>query len=367
MSLQLALTQLESLAAMLNERKRESEQYQAFRETIKSISGGKFVLLRSVVDDPNRILLRQDVVTQLEFDSNGGSVAKSKCRKLLLLNDLLICVSLNQSSSNNNSQNSSHERNSSSGLNKHYNESSVPQNSSWSSSTSTTGKGEKSVFKWSYRVQEVEVDDIAISPTMSRLVPHSHPSAAASGSNSRLTRSTSLVPSPIENETQLSKTLLEEMQSLMYDYEVLSRILSLVSTLKTTYNELNETTVKELMLEIQHQIRCRDEQISYFDSSCLTLLLGNPNSNNREKVVFQMASPAARNEWIEEFRLAQLALDPNNSPGWDIPSESPYPSHKLPLFVRALPLCRSPNLTTVSFIFYDFKPQEGSLALLKVA
>lgn len=94
MSLQLALTQLESLAAMLNERKRESEQYQAFRETIKSIGGGKFVLLRSIVDDPSRILLRQDLVTQLEFDNYGSTVGKQKTRKLLLLNDMLICTTV---------------------------------------------------------------------------------------------------------------------------------------------------------------------------------------------------------------------------------------------------------------------------------
>jgi Rho guanine nucleotide exchange factor 10 len=100
MSLQLALTQLESLAAMLNERKRESEQYQAFRETIKSIGGGKFVLLRSIVDDPSRILLRQDLVTQLEFDNYGSTVGKSKTRKLLLLNDMLICTTVTGSLNN---------------------------------------------------------------------------------------------------------------------------------------------------------------------------------------------------------------------------------------------------------------------------
>uniref|UniRef100_T1GVQ7 DH domain-containing protein n=1 Tax=Megaselia scalaris TaxID=36166 RepID=T1GVQ7_MEGSC len=38
-SLQLALTQLESLAEMLNERKREAEQYQAFKEMLGHISG----------------------------------------------------------------------------------------------------------------------------------------------------------------------------------------------------------------------------------------------------------------------------------------------------------------------------------------
>lgn len=187
MSLQLALTQLESLAAMLNERKvhtkllsycksvtksplfnseinnfdlklqRESEQYQAFRETIKSIGGGKFVLLRSIVDDPNRILLRQDLVTQLEFDNNGGTVAKSKCRKLPLLNGMLICTTVNGSNSftakgDNNLRRKESREGEESNLN------------------SRGGKSEKSVFKWSFPVRDVEVEDISISPTMSRFV-----------------------------------------------------------------------------------------------------------------------------------------------------------------------------------------------------
>ena len=57
MSLQLALTQLESLAELLNERKRETEQYQAFRDTLRRVSG-KFSL-RPLADN-NRYLLRQD-------------------------------------------------------------------------------------------------------------------------------------------------------------------------------------------------------------------------------------------------------------------------------------------------------------------
>ena len=57
MSLQLALTQLESLAELLNERKRETEQYQAFRDTLRRVSG-KFTL-RPLADN-NRYLLRQD-------------------------------------------------------------------------------------------------------------------------------------------------------------------------------------------------------------------------------------------------------------------------------------------------------------------
>jgi len=41
----------------------------------------------------NRCLLREDNVTQLEFNATGG-VSKRKSRRLLLLNDLLLCVSV---------------------------------------------------------------------------------------------------------------------------------------------------------------------------------------------------------------------------------------------------------------------------------
>jgi Rho guanine nucleotide exchange factor 10 len=346
MSLQLALTQLESLAAMLNERKRESEQYQAFRETIKSIGGGKFVLLRSIVDDPNRILLRQDLVTQLEFEGNGGgtTVSKSKSRKLLLLNDMLICTTQTGSSSSFTTSDAKLSRTSSTTKNDDQ------QQVETSSNKST--KSEKSVFKWSFPVRDVEVEDISISPTMSRFVQQK-------------STTTKQPFSPPSTEESASTTLLEEMQSLMHDYEVLSRILGLVSTLKTPYDGLSISTVKELMLEIQHQIRCRDEQISYFDSSCLTLLLGNTTS--KEKVVFQMSSPEARAGWIEELRLAQLALDPSNAPAWDIPSESPYPSHKLPLFVKALPLSKQPHLTSVKagvFFTHTFVSRTGRSKIL---
>lgn len=62
MSLQLALTQLESLAEMLNERKREAEQFQAFREMLRHVSS-KFAV--RPLSDSNRYLLREDNVTQL--------------------------------------------------------------------------------------------------------------------------------------------------------------------------------------------------------------------------------------------------------------------------------------------------------------
>ena len=85
MALQLALTTLESVAVMLNERKRESEQSAAFHAKLRS-GGSKL----GKCDSANaRVLLREDDVQQLEFN-NFGQVCRSKPRRLLLLNDQVL-------------------------------------------------------------------------------------------------------------------------------------------------------------------------------------------------------------------------------------------------------------------------------------
>ena len=65
MALQLALTTLESLAEMLNERKRECEQVSAFTEKLHTLGGklGK--------SEGTRMLLREDDVQRLEFNATG--------------------------------------------------------------------------------------------------------------------------------------------------------------------------------------------------------------------------------------------------------------------------------------------------------
>lgn len=47
------------------------------------------------------------------------------------------------------------------------------------------------------------------------------------------------------------------------------------------------------------------------------------------------------------FRLAQLALDVNNSPAWEIPEEEQRPSTKMPLFVKAQSVYSSKHQTEV--------------------
>jgi Rho guanine nucleotide exchange factor 10 len=142
MSLQMALTQLEWVAEQLNEFKREADQFHAFREMLSQISGSFNIrsLLPSSsanntpeITNHNRFLIREDNVSQLEFNQ-AGILIKNKKRRLLLLNDKVVCVSV------------------------------TPRQSNEFAST------EKLSFKWMYPVQDIEILDNNQSTTLSRIV-----------------------------------------------------------------------------------------------------------------------------------------------------------------------------------------------------
>lgn len=54
--------------------------------------------LQSGESGANRFLLKEDDMTQLEFNTSG-LITRAKQRRLLLLNDLLLCVTVNGRSS----------------------------------------------------------------------------------------------------------------------------------------------------------------------------------------------------------------------------------------------------------------------------
>ena len=89
MALQLALTTLETLAKMLNERKHEYEQAASLHEKLKVV-GGKIGKC-----DGTRKLLREDDVQRLEFNSDG-QISMRKERRLLVLNDQIVCLKVTE-------------------------------------------------------------------------------------------------------------------------------------------------------------------------------------------------------------------------------------------------------------------------------
>ncbi|KAF8790881.1 Rho guanine nucleotide exchange factor 10 like protein [Argiope bruennichi] len=255
MSLQMALTQLESLAETLNERKREAEQHHAVREVLKHL--GKFSFKSSA--DRDHFLLRQDDVIQLQLDQNG-LVIKSKERRLFLLNDLLVSVAV------------------------------IPR------SNDGILNGERLNLKWAVPLQDVEVhDDVALSTK--NLISSSRNKTFGSRSLER------------NSDTSNDKTLYDELRDLVHDKDIISRIEALVCSLRGSYPSLST--------DLAVPVRSR---------------------SNKETICFQMSSPSVKRDWTTDLRLAKLALDPNNTPAWDIPEQEKRPSSKMPLFVKTFPV-----------------------------
>ena len=276
MALQLALTTLESLAEMLNERKREAEQFAAFRDKLRSISGKLSAPRLSATSDHDysslngghhyhaghhghpagqhgaghaggRFLLREDDMMQLEFNTNG-LISRSKPRRLLLLNDLLVCVAVNGRSSE------------------------VDP-----SSTTSTSANERLTLKWAVPVNDVELIDGAAGGTLARVLAYggnsgggtiSSGSSGFSGStNKRSSLTRTVTPNHLglssltlsgsnndkDKEQQSSsgqaENLAQDMHDLMHDFDVVSRISGLIGSLKGEYEVMCNK------LSIMHSLR----------------------------------------------------------------------------------------------------------------
>ncbi|XP_028042768.1 rho guanine nucleotide exchange factor 10-like isoform X2 [Bombyx mandarina] len=303
-ALQRALTRLEALAEALNERKRDAERTQAFRAALRRLTRGGVAgaggaggatrfgaarLLASRAD--KRHLLRQDDLLQMEFNQSGG-LSKCKPRRLLLLNDLVVCVSVGAGGDD----------------------------------------AERLGLKWAHPVQDVEVLDTGTSPTLSRVLAQGMNRSGSLRSNS----------SNGQMSTSTGDSLCGEMSTLMHDYETVSRMADLAASLKTPYPELAPEMFKTLLQSIQQSIQKKDDEMAWVDSCCLQLRI----RGREEALTFRANEPGARLGWATALRLAQLAQAPANSPAWRVPV-SHAPPHKMPLFVDANNVYSSKNLTEV--------------------
>jgi len=302
MPLQLALTTLESLAQMLNERKRESEQAAACRDKLRGVSG-KLVRGASGTET-GRCLLMENDVQNLEFNS-AGLVSRSKSRRLLLLNDQVVCVSVSGRQSE------------------------VEQEKAVSSKPR-----ERLSLKWACGLSDVELTDGTTAGTLARLTM-----ASSVMSPTKITGAGGGATQHIDNSQ--AENLAQDMADLMHDFDILSRINTMIGSLKGVYPDLTTDSMAGILENIHWSIRQKDEEMSWVDKCCLQLSIR--RKDKLEKVTFQMRSPSEKREWVVELRLAKLALDPNNSPGWDILEQSRRLTTKLPLFVKNLPCYHNPE------------------------
>lgn len=137
-----------------------------------------------------------------------------------------------------------------------------------------------------------------------------------------------------------------DLNSLIHDLEVISRITNLITSLRYQYNGLSLELAEQISTEIREEIRKKDAQINLIDRSCLQVRVR--SKNYKDIICIQMNDPDVKKDWLTDVRLAKLALDRSNNPAWDIVTESLSTSRtnlsnsiimqRVPLFVKSLPI-----------------------------
>uniref|UniRef100_A0A8C3CHH1 Rho guanine nucleotide exchange factor 10 like n=1 Tax=Cairina moschata TaxID=8855 RepID=A0A8C3CHH1_CAIMO len=283
LSLQLALTELETLAEKLNEQKRVADQVAEIQQLCKSISDRSS--LNKLLSSGQRQLLLCETLTETVY-GDRGQLIKSKERKVFLLNDMLVCANINFKGQ--------------------------------LEISSLVPLGPKYVVKWSTalpQVQVVEVGQESGAYDKDNVVIH----------NAGAKKHAPTGPAS-HNKVYLGPPrLFQELQDLQKDLAVVEQITLLISTLHGTYQNLNMTVAQDWCLALQRMMKVKEEEIHSANKCRLRLLLpGKPDKSGRPisvMVVFITPSPLSKISWVNRLHLAKIGLREENQPGWLCPDE----------------------------------------------
>ncbi|XP_054078623.1 rho guanine nucleotide exchange factor 10-like protein isoform X5 [Rissa tridactyla] len=283
LSLQLALTELETLAEKLNEQKRLADQVAEIQQLSKSMSDRSS--LNKLLSSGQRQLLLCETLTETVY-GDRGQLIKSKERKVFLLNDMLVCANINFKGQ--------------------------------LEISSLVPLGPKYVVKWSTalpQVQVVEVGQESGAYDKDNVVIHNAGAKkhAPAGQSSH-------------NKVYLGPPrLFQELQDLQKDLAVVEQITLLISTLHGTYQNLNMTVAQDWCLALQRMMKVKEEEIHSANKCRLRLLLpGKPDKSGRPisvMVVFITPNPLSKISWVNRLHLAKIGLREENQPGWLCPDE----------------------------------------------
>ncbi|KAM6240839.1 rho guanine nucleotide exchange factor 10-like protein isoform 2-T2 [Porphyrio hochstetteri] len=309
LSLQLALTELETLAEKLNEQKRLADQVAEIQQLSKSISDRSS--LNKLLSSGQRQLLLCETLTETVY-GDRGQLIKSKERKVFLLNDMLVCANINFKGQ--------------------------------LEISSLVPLGPKYVVKWSTalpHVQVVEVGQESGTYDKDNIVIHN------AGAKKHVPAGQAS-----HNKVYLGPPrLFQELQDLQKDLAVVEQITLLISTLHGTYQNLNMTVAQDWCLALQRMMKVKEEEIHSANKCRLRLLLpGKPDKSGRPisvMVVFITPNPLSKISWVNRLHLAKIGLREENQPGWLCPDEDkkskapfwcPILSCHMPAFSKALDL-----------------------------
>ncbi|XP_021329343.1 rho guanine nucleotide exchange factor 10-like protein isoform X4 [Danio rerio] len=271
--LQLALTELETLAEKLNEQKRLAEQLAEIQQLARSISDRS--LSKQLNSDQKQLILSETLIETVYGEK--GQVLKSKERKVFLLNDMLICANINVKG---------------------------PPDIS-----SLVPIGPKYAVKWTAPLPQVQVVEVG------QETPQRKESILQQSSNRRLSSS-----NPQGKLFLGPPRLYQELQELQHDLTVVEEVTLLVGTLQGSYQNLNTTVGQDWCMALQRLIRIKEDEIQCANKCRLRLMVpGKPDKSGRPvsfTVVFSTPSPISKISWVNRLHLAKIALREENLPGW---------------------------------------------------
>nr|XP_055116718.1 rho guanine nucleotide exchange factor 10-like protein isoform X9 [Symphalangus syndactylus] len=304
LSLQLALTELETLAEKLNEQKRLADQVAEIQQLTKSVSDRSS--LNKLLTSGQRQLLLCETLTETVY-GDRGQLIKSKERRVFLLNDMLVCANINFKGQ--------------------------------LEISSLVPLGPKYVVKWNTALPQVQVVEVGQDGgTYDKdnvLIQHSGAKKASASGQA-------------QNKVYLGPPrLFQELQDLQKDLAVVEQITLLISTLHGTYQNLNMTVAQDWCLALQRLMRVKEEEIHSANKCRLRLLLpGKPDKSGRPisfMVVFITPNPLSKISWVNRLHLAKIGLREENQPGWLCPDEDK--KSKAPFWCPIL-ACRIPAFSS---------------------
>ncbi|CAM4578461.1 unnamed protein product [Lepidochelys kempii] len=282
LSLQLALTELETLAEKLNEQKRVADQIAEIQQLIRSVSDRSS--LNKLLNSGQHQLLLCETLTETVY-GDRGQLIKSKERKVFLLNDMLVCANINFKGQ--------------------------------LEISSLVPLGPKYVVKWNTALPQVQVVEVGQENSTydkdNVVIQNAGAKKHASASQS-------------SNKVYLGPPrLFQELQDLQKDLAVVEQITLLISTLHGTYQNLNMTVAQDWCLALQRMMRVKEEEIHSANKCRLRLLLpGKTDKSGRPisfMVVFITPNPLSKISWVNRLHLAKIGLREENQPGWMCPDE----------------------------------------------
>ncbi|XP_034376173.1 rho guanine nucleotide exchange factor 10 isoform X2 [Arvicanthis niloticus] len=272
--LQMALTELETLAEKLNERKRDADQRCEMKQIAKAINER---YLNKLLSSGNRYLIRSDDVIETVYNDRG-EIVKTKQRRIFMLNDVLMCATA--------SSRNSHE--------------------------SHAVMNQRYLLKWSVPLGHVDVIEYNGG---SGAGEHSRPHVAHSP------ESLAVVANAKPHKVYMGPgQLYQDLQNLLHDLNVVGQISQLIGNLRGSYQNLNQSVAHDWTSGLQRLILRKEDAIRAADRCRIQLQLpGKQDKSGRPTfftAVFNTFTPAIKESWVSSLQMAKLALEEENHMGW---------------------------------------------------